>query len=78
MAILQNFVCKKCMKQTQEAHPGNWHENICCGCKTKEENKKELMWKMEKETLSIEDRIREIEDFIYHHGTHYRGPVTFG
>ena len=78
MAILKTFHCKICMKEIQESRPSCWYDNICYDCEGKKRDKTELLWKMNKETLSVEDRLREIEDFIYHHGKHYKGPTIFG
>jgi Zn finger protein HypA/HybF involved in hydrogenase expression len=39
-------------------------------------NKK--IWIADRRALSMVDRIEKIEEFIYYHGAHYKGPVRYG
>lgn len=78
MAILVNIRCTTCGELKQEARSGSDYSNECYECKAKARNKKEREWKAGREGLTLEERIRDIENFMYHHGTHYTGPAIFG
>jgi len=41
------------------------------------EDRQEREWKAGREGLTLEERIRALEHFMYHHGEHYEGPITF-
>lgn len=77
MAYIANFVCIKCGKPKQEAAASGTYPNVCASCNSEEKNKKEREWKAGREGLTIEERIKDLEHFMYHHGEHYKGPLQF-
>lgn len=77
MAILKTIHCSICNKTVQESRAANDYSNECYKCKIEKADKDERIWKASREGLSIEERIKDLEHFMYHHGTHYK-PSVFG
>lgn len=77
MAIVVMVNCPTCGKASQEARASNDYSLECAKCKNEKATKAEREWKSGREGLTIEERLRELEHFMYHHGSHYR-PITFG
>lgn len=78
MAILTTITCSVCGETKQEARSASDYSRECAECKSAAKDKAEREWKAGREGLTLEERIRELEHFMYHHGTHYKGPVVFG
>lgn len=78
MAFITNIYCHQCHQNKQEvADSENPYPNICGSCRAENATRAERQWKAGREGLTLEERIRDLEDFMYHHGTHYK-PVRFG
>jgi hypothetical protein len=78
MAILRRITCLNCGETKEECRSSSDYSVLCQTCKRDEKDKKEREWKAGREGLTLEERIRDIEHFMYHHGTHYTGPAIFG
>lgn len=78
MAILTTITCSICGETKQEARSNSDYSRECAGCKAAVKDRTEREWKASREGLTLEERIRDIENFMYHHGTHYKGPTLFG
>ena len=77
MAIMMTIVCTRCKQVVQESRPSGYHGHKCHECEAKEAEDKEAVWKAMRDTMSMEERLRELENFMYHHGKHYQ-PSLFG
>ena len=77
MAWITSMYCHSCNQEKQitlasgETYPSKCHE-----CRREEADKKEREWKAGREGLTIEERLRDLENFYYHHGSHYK-PIRF-
>jgi hypothetical protein len=80
MAILKRFTCKCCNKFIEEARPSSDYSGICYSCEKDNRNKEERDWKAVRSVMPMEERIRDIENFMYHHSRqqHYAPPTVFG
>ena len=76
MAFITTVYCHTCHESKREVlDRDNPHQ--CGACASAEKSKAEREWKAGREGLSLEERIRELENFMYHHGSHYK-PLVFG
>ena len=81
MAVLTMINCKTCGKSKQESvAASDYFRNECSECRANERNREEREWKAGREGLTIEERIRDIENFMYHHSrlNHSYSPTIFG
>lgn len=78
MAIMTTMTCLFCGETKQVLRSVSDYSRECPDCKQKARDAAEKQWKSEREQLSIEQRIRDIEHFMYHHGKHYNGPAVLG
>ena len=77
MAMMREIFCPVCNETKREARATGDYSLECRECKIEAARKKEREWKAGREGLTVEERLRDIEHFMYHHGTHYKGPMTF-
>jgi hypothetical protein len=78
MAILTTITCIICGETKQETRSSSDYSKECTECKRSALDRAEREWKAGREGLTLEERIRDLENFMYHHGTHYKGPTVFG
>ena len=79
MARLDWITCRACGKHKQVVcSSSDPYPHTCGECISEATDRKEREWKASREGLTIEERIRDLEYFMYHHGEHYKGPVVFG
>ena len=81
MAVLTTIDCKTCGKQKRESvADSDYFRNQCSECTASEKSREERKWKAGREGLTIKERIRDIENFMYHHSkkNHSHKPVVFG
>lgn len=73
MAIITNIVCKQCGEKKEVWYsPATYPPRVCGDCTRKEEQEKREAHFQQLDTLSLEDRIRKIERWIYD----YKPPVN--
>lgn len=75
MAFVTTIFCKECGEERECTFPaGQATPHICNSCSTKAKDKTRRAWLAGREGLSLEERIREIEKFMYDHQqvNHYR------
>ena len=79
MAIVKSFTCNVCGKYKEEAMPNDVYRNTCSMCLADKESKEYREFKAGREGLTVNERLRELEDFMYYHRkmNHYRGPIRF-
>jgi hypothetical protein len=68
MAYITDWTCTKCKKSQHSSVPKN---RVCHDCKTKEEDRKRREYFGSLDALTIEERIRNIEEYIYEHKNSY-------
>lgn len=80
MAILKTIHCITCGQTKQEARSISDYSDRCYQCMGEEKNRKEREWKSGREGLTIEERLRDLENFMYHHSKqdHSSAPMIFG
>ena len=80
MAVITQIHCTICGQNKQECRSASDYSSECQECKSAAKTKAERTWKAGREGLTLEERIRDIENFIYHHSRqkHYEGPIVFG
>jgi hypothetical protein len=78
MAFITEIFCHTCQKSKQEVVSGGQYPAECANCAHERKTRKEREWKAAREGLTIEERIRDLEHFMYHHGKHYEGPTIYG
>ena len=76
MAFITEIYCHTCHESKREVLDRD-NPNQCGACASLKKSKAEREWKAGREGLSLEERIRELENFMYHHGSHYK-PLVFG
>jgi len=64
MARLENWVCMECQTTQYSSVPKN---RVCSKCKAKGNEQKEREYFQHIDSLTIEERLREIEKWIYNH-----------
>ena len=80
MAFITDFVCVACGARKSEAvSSGGITPRICQACCYIERDREKREWFTGREGLTIEERIRDIENFIYEHRNtkHYKEPIRF-
>lgn len=77
MAVITTVMCVVCGQTKRECRNAGDYSNICGECEGLERTKKEREWIAGREGLTIEERLRALESFMYNHGEHYRGPMRF-
>ena len=80
MAILKRFTCRSCNNFREEAKSSSDYSDICHSCRVSKTNTEERDWKAVRSVMPMEERIRDIENFMYHHSRqqHYAPPTIFG
>lgn len=73
MAYVTNWVCRVCRKSQHSAVPKNL---TCYDCKKKDDDRKRKEHFMRLDAFTIEERIREIEEWIYEHRNSYHPKRT--
>ena len=64
MAYVCDWTCKVCRKDFHTAVPDDY---TCCDCDKKVADRKRREYFGKLDALTIEERIREIEEWIYEH-----------
>ena len=77
MAIMTTIYCSICKQHVQECRVNNDYSSECSSCKRHARDRKEREWRTAREGLTLEERLRDLEAFMYHHGTHYNGPERY-
>ena len=75
MALVTTIFCRECGRKRQVTLPcGTSVTEICNECSLKAKDKARREWLAGREGLLLEERIREIEEFMYDHQqvNHYR------
>lgn len=70
MARLWTFNCIRCGETKQEARANSDCSRECYQCKNEIKDKSEREWRAGREDLTIEERLRDLETFMYNHGSH--------
>jgi hypothetical protein len=65
MALIYHIICSVCGKAKDVLASANSYLNICNECQKKQDDIKRQAWLFERSRLSIEERIRKIEEWIY-------------
>lgn len=79
MARITWITCHKCGEHKSEvSSSSNPYPKICNECLSNEADRLEREWKAVRECLTVEERLCDLETFMYHHGQHYKGPAVFG
>ena len=68
MALLVGGICNKCKKPFEDLiGSGEATPNICPTCKNDEKMKKDKEYFDELDNLTVKERIRRLEEWIYNH-----------
>lgn len=78
MAFLTSITCSICGETKQEVRSTTDYSRECHACQAAAKDRSEREWRSGREGLTLEARIRDIEHFMYHHGTHYKGQTVLG
>lgn len=78
MAYIATIHCHTCGETKREARRSSDYSNVCYDCQAKASSKAEREWKAGREGLTLEERIRDLENFMYHHGSHDFSPTLYG
>jgi hypothetical protein len=72
MAVLLRIFCRKC-KQSKERFAGSGqYPTICSSCEKEEKAEAKAAYFAELDKLTLEERLRKVEEWIYE----YRPPVS--
>jgi|GEM_PF-6589325 len=77
MVVITNDVCTKCHKLKQIISSAGQINTVCAECQLKEANEQRRAHFAELDAMSLEDRVRRIEEWIYNYKP-YTGPTAFG
>ena len=79
MAFLTTISCIVCGKSKHEVvSTYDYLGSTCSECRSKINSNKESIWKTNREELSLEERVRDLENFMYHHKEHSRLDILYG
>jgi hypothetical protein len=65
MAVIHHITCSVCGKAKDVSASASSYPNTCNECQKKQDDIKRQTWLLERSRLSIEERIRKIEEWIY-------------
>jgi len=71
MAILKEIHCSLCCEVKVEARANNDYSTYCRECQNKIKICHKKLFMETKESMSILDRVRILEDFMYEHGRQF-------
>ena len=78
MAFITTIYCHTCGQSKQEV-ASNEYPSTCGECISKANTKQHREWIAGREGLTIEERIREIEEWMYQHNTtHVPKSIIYG
>lgn len=79
MAMLVSIFCRTCKKSKQVIAGSGLRPTICSECKAKKSNQDEKAHFARLDSMTIKDRVREIEVWMYEHSDqkHYSPPMKF-
>ena len=77
MAFITSIYCHTCKETKTESLGSGQTKMECSSCENLRKAKDEREWKAGKQGLTVEERLAEIEHFIYHHSAHYKGQQLF-
>ena len=65
MPILRTFICQSCQKEVSEYKPASEFYTKCNTCIEHDAINEKILWKQNREKLPLNQRIAELEDFMY-------------
>jgi reverse gyrase len=65
MAIMETFFCPECRCQVTEARSSNNYSPICSDCLSSIADSKRKNWLERRAALSLEERVRLLEEYTY-------------
>lgn len=77
MARIVNAFCHTCKESFQGVANAGSYPTECGNCHTKRQDRERREYFGALDALTIEERIRKIEEWIYNYRP-YKGPTTFG
>lgn len=77
MAFVSSFICAKCGEPRQEMIPSGEFATACSACRRKDSDAKKRTHLKGLEALTVEERLRRIEEWIYDYKPQYVPPPRF-